>query len=251
MDRFALRRAPEQSYLEQLLDLWHVLRDLSAEGLLTTWPKPLHQLPHVSIAVAERVLDSLCPDNSAVLLGVFEAGRLETGLVARRRGRGFDRIVGPESLRPEMGLLSGDWRRDYLHLARAAELNVGRVALGCFGTLDTFERLGRHDRPGAWAAAVAARDIIVSPVTPGMAIPLGIDLGRAALSSFRQLSGQLRELGWFDAGRWLNPARERFAAWTGGEEELKRWLGSDPIQLLAKLRALVRGGVRRDRGAGE
>lgn len=241
MDRFGLRLVQEQSYLEQSFELWHVLCDLSSEGLLATWPKPLHQLPRVTAPVAERVFDALCPDGRALLLGAFEAGSLVTCVAARRRGPGFDRIVGPELLRPEMGLLSGDWRRDYLHLARAAELFVGPLALGCFSTVDTFERLGRCDKPGAWAAAVAVRDVIVSPATPGVAIPLGIDVGRAALAGLRQLTGQLRAMGIWDAGRWIEPARARLSRWAGGDDELERLLGTDPLELLAKLRDLLRG----------
>lgn len=240
MDRFGLRLGPEQSYLEQLFELWHVLCDLSSEGLLVTWPKPLHQLPRVNAAVAGRVLDTLCPDESTFVFGVFQDGALATCIAARRRGPGFDHIAGPGLLRPEMGLLSGDWRRDYLHLVRAAELCVGPLSLGCFGTTETFERLGRYDKPGAWAAAVAARDVIVSPATAGIAIPLGVDLGRAALGALQKLGGRFRTLGFLDAERWLQPARERLSRFGGGaDDELERLLGAEPLELLARLKKLI------------
>ena len=58
--------------------------------------------------------------------------------------------------------------------------------------------------PGAWAAAVAAREVVVSPVTPGVVLPLGLDAGRVAFRELRSLAARL------GASEWLSkegPAR--------------------------------------------
>jgi hypothetical protein len=141
-----------------------------------------------------------------------------------------------------MGLLSGDYRRDYLHLTRAVETLCGRVALGCFATRATFEKLGQRDTPGAWAAAVAARDVIVSPVTPGVAIPLGLDVGRAAVVGLRDWVGRWSNGSWPELSGisgWVQPARQRFQTWMS-EQPVRDWLSSEPLELLAKLWAAFR-----------
>ena len=86
--------------------------------------------------------DAICPAGQSVLIGVFKKGRLHTALAARRGPHGFDRVVGPSVLRREMGLVSGDWTRDYRYLTRAAEACVGTgVCLGCFAELATLQEL--------------------------------------------------------------------------------------------------------------
>ena len=137
-------------------------------------------MPHERVLV--RALDALCPEGKVMLLGVFEDGALFTAIVARRKGHGFDLLLGPEKLRSEMGLVSGDWRRDYRHLARAAERAAGPLALGCFGELETLRDLRplpRHRAlgPRRWLRGTS----FLSPAVPAVALPLGIDVGRAAL----------------------------------------------------------------------
>jgi hypothetical protein len=139
-----------------------------------------------------------------------------------------------------MGLLSGDWRRDYRHLARAAEMRAGPLALGCFGEVETLRRLGHDPTPGAWAAAVAARDVVLAPVTPAVAVPLGIDVGRFALSAVRDLAERMGAGAWFGPESPLSPALDRVRG-LHLDRDLKSLLGFDPWELLRRL-------ISRDRG---
>ena len=227
VERFSERLRPRQDFLEQGLELGRALRELETEGLVAMWPKRFADIPLPGSRIVSTALDMLCGDGRAVALGVFRHGELYTGLVARRRGLGFDRIVGPDELRPEMGLLSGDFRRDYRHFVAAAERQVGLLSLGVFGELQTFQMLARSAAPGSFALAVAARDLIVSPTSPALALPLGIDVGRAAFAGIRGLAER------FGAGSALSPLfgrAEQFVA-----RDLSALLGFDPWSTLVGL----------------
>jgi len=63
-------------------------------------------------------------------------------MALRRRTFGFDLVLGPDEVRADMGLLAGDWRRDYRHLALAIEQRVGPIAFGAYAQAATFRKLG-------------------------------------------------------------------------------------------------------------
>lgn len=241
MDRFGDRLRREQDLLAQALLLVSLLRELEAEGAITTWPWKLSAWPVPHERMVMRAFESFCPDGRSLLLGAFEHGEVATCVVARRHGTGFDLILGPDELRREMGLISGDWTRDYRHLARAAEQRAGSLALGCFGEVRTFRRLAERPVPGAWAAAVAARDIILSPVVPAIAIPLGVDVGRAALATVRDLAERFGASGWLGEHGLVAPALERVKDLGILDRDVESLLGFDPVVLLRKL-------LTRDRG---
>jgi hypothetical protein len=236
-DRFGERLAPGQDFLTQLLEMLEILRELEAEGAISVWPKRLAELTVPSARAVGRALDLLCPDGKALVLGVFDAGALATCLVAERRGAGFARLMGPDELGREMGLLSGDFRRDHRHLASAVEARVARIAVGCYGELATFQRLSATREPGAWARAVAAQDVVISPWMPAVAVPLGLDAGRAAFQELRAVAAR------FGAGHWLSregPIGQVLAGlerppWLG--DDVREFLGFDPWQLFVKLMA--------------
>jgi len=190
MDRFGERLTPGQDYLAQALEWLAIVRELEAERAITLWPWRTADWPVPSERAVARALDLLCPSDKALVLGVFEAGELSTCLVARRRGTGFDRLVGPDELKRELGLLSGDFRRDHRHLAAAVERRVAKIAVGCYGELMTFRRLAGTRESGAWARAVAAQEIVVAPWMPAVALPLGFDAGRAAFRGLRDVATQ-------------------------------------------------------------
>jgi hypothetical protein len=235
-DRFADRLRPADTYLSQILELLLVLRELEASGELRVWPWPLADWPIPTERACVRALDALCPTGRVALLGVFARGELYTAVAARRGPRGIDAILGPDELRSTMGLLSGDWQRDYRFLAEAAERRVGPVGLGCFGELYTFQSLVNAP-PGSWAQAVAAREIVVTPVTPGVAIPLGLDAGRAVWAQVRGIAER------FGAGDWLGAAGRFAPSLDRGlpmfENDVKAWLGFDPLRLLSRLLSKV------------
>jgi hypothetical protein len=227
VERFSERLRPRQDYLEQALELGRSLRELEAEGLIAMWPKRFADIPLPGSRIIGTALDMLCGEGRAVALGVFRHGDLYTGLVARRRGLGFDRIVGPDELRTDMGLLSGDFRRDYRHFVSAAERRVSLLSLGVFGELQTFQMLARDVTPGSFALAVAARDLIISPTSPALAVPLGIDVGRAAFAGLRGLADR------FGAGAALSPLFGRAEAFVS--RDLSALLGFDPWAALVGL----------------
>src|SRR5262249_49726324 len=83
------------------------------------------------------------------------------------------------------------WRRDYRHLARAIEHRAGPLSFGCYAEVATIRALEVDPSPGAWARAAALRDIILSPLPAPLAIPLGLDAGRAAFQALRAVAGRL------------------------------------------------------------
>jgi hypothetical protein len=133
-----------------------------------------------------------------------------------------------------MGVLSGDWRRDYRHLARAVEEEYAPVAMGCFAEVDRFRELQVDARPGAWGRASVVRDLILSPIPIGVRLALGADGARFAFEGFRTLVGKS------DSLRRLEPYMARARKRIGeavGDKDVSHTLGFDP---LAVLRALLR-----------
>lgn len=140
-----------------------------------------------STALLEDFLDVVCPNGRAMVIGVFEDGELWTSAALSRKDRQIDRIIGPEPLRRAMGLLSGDFRRDYRHLVEAVESQLGTLSFGCFAERKTLHALLQAPSPGAWARAVTVRDVIVSPFPPGIGLALGFDAARATLGVLQTL----------------------------------------------------------------
>lgn len=235
MDRFGERLSPGQDYLAQALEFLAIARELEAERLITLFPWRVAEFPVPSERAVGRALDLLCPSEKSLVLGVFEGGALSTCLVARRRGSGFDRLVGPDELARDLGLLSGDFRRDQRHLAAAIERRVGKIAVGCYGELRTFRELAGAREPGAWARAVAAQDLVISPWMPAVALPLGLDAGRAAFREIQELATR------FGAGHLFSRQGPLAQAFMGLErpnflgDDVREFLGFDPWDLLVKL----------------
>src|SRR5690606_38101829 len=123
-----------------------------------------------------------------MVVGIFDAGELWASLAFSRRDGLVDKVVGTAALRPRMGLLSGDFRRDYRFLQQAAQELVGNLALGAYSERGILEKLASSPVPGAWARAVAVRDVIFAPFSPVVAVPLGLDLARAGVSLMRMLA---------------------------------------------------------------
>jgi hypothetical protein len=190
MNRFARELRPEHDLTRQLFDLVDGFRELERGRMLKTWPWGISRLSALSETSVRWSLDALCPKGRALVLGVFHGQELFTSLLLGRGQDGFDQILGPQALRKDMGLLSGDFRRDYRHLLEAAGRH-SRVALGCFGELPTFQGL-RSGAPGAFAQAVLARDIILHPAPAAISLGVGLDVGRAGLFALKTLVDQAR-----------------------------------------------------------
>lgn len=234
MERFGARLGRGDDLTAQALLLVTIAHEMLEEGALELWPHRLKGIPPPTQAMVRRAFDSICPDGHAMVLGVFRHGDLWTGAVARRRGAAFDVLAGPEDVRIRMGLISGDWRRDYRHVARAAEEQYAPVAMGCFAEVDRFRELQVDARPGAWGRAAVVRDVILSPMPIGVRIALGADGARLAFETFRAVAGRS------DTLRRIEPlmahARHRLGD-LAGHRDVSSTLGFDP---LAALRALLR-----------
>jgi hypothetical protein len=234
MERFGARLRRTDDLTAQALLVVNIAREMLQEGAIARWPTRLHGVPAPTETMVHRALDSICPDGFAMVLGVFRQGDLWTAGVARRRGNAFDVLAGPEDIRIRMGLISGDWRRDYRHVVRAVEEQYAPLAMGCFAEVDRFRELQVDPRPGAWGRAVVVRDVVLSPMPVGVRLALGADGARFAFESFRAIAGRSSTL------RRLEPlmseARRRIGE-VAGDRDVSSTLGFDP---LAVLRALLR-----------
>jgi hypothetical protein len=232
MERFGARARRGDDLTAQSLQLVTIVREMIGEGAIASWPQRLRGLPVPTANVVRRTMDALCPDGKAIALGLFDAEGLWVSFVARRRDGAFDVIAGPDELRPALGLLSGDWRRDYRHLARAVEERYAPLALGCFADVTRFRALQTDPHPGAWTRAVAVRDIVLSPMPVAVRVGLGVDGARYALQGLRVITERIAPLA--AIGPLVDAARARVAKVTG--KDVGALLGFDP---LAALRALL------------
>lgn len=234
MERFGARLRRHDDLTAQALLVVDIAHEMLEEGAIERWPERLKGVPPPTEAMVRAAFDSLCPEGHAMVLGVFRHGDLWTAGVARRRRDAFDILAGPTDIRMRMGLISGDWRRDYRHVERAVEQQYAPVAMGCFAEVDRFRELQVDPQPGAWGRAAVVRDVILSPMPIGVRLALGADGARFAFETFRNLAGRSETL------RKLDPlfavAREKLGA-MAGNRDVSTTLGFDP---LAALRALLR-----------
>ena len=234
MERFGARARRSDELTTQALSLVGIVREMLAAGALERWPQRLHRLPMPNEGMVRHALDSVCANGRTMALGMFREGELWTAFVGRRRGAAFDVIVGPDELRPAMGMLSGDWRRDYRHLVRAVEERYAPLSLGCFGDVDAFRQVLLDEHPGAFCRAVALRDVVVSPIPLAVGFGLGFDGVRLACSSLAALASRVDP---FDIlGPAMDTARQRLGA-LADSKRVQEILGFDPI---AALRTLLR-----------
>jgi hypothetical protein len=234
MERFGARARRGQDLVEQSLELVAVAREMVTEGAIDHWPRRLRGIPPPTDAMVRRAVDTLCPSGFALALGMFKEGELWTAFIARRRGANFDVIAGPDEIRREMGLLAGDWRRDYRHLVRVVEERYAPLAFGCFSEVETFRDLQVDARPGAWARAMLVRDIILSPIPMAVGLALSADGARYAFDHLRIITNRLDPFGFMDP--ILRGVRARLGS-AAGDKDVSGTLGFDPM---AALRALLK-----------
>lgn len=229
-DRFARRLSREQSFHAQVEAIVAGMRELEQEGEVQLWPSSFAEWPIPTERAFASALDLLCADGKVLLIGAFDAGELYTALCLRRRGNAFDMVMGPDRLRSDMGLLSGDFSRDYRYLGAAVEARLGPLAAACYAELSTFRRLAGQTEPGAWASAFASRDVVLTPVSPGLAVPLGVDAGRAALALAKSVVSRFGVLQGLRAPSLFGSRLEQAYAFV--ENDVRRYLGFDPWRVL-------------------
>lgn len=229
MERFAERTRRGDDVTAQAITLALSAREELAAGRIDLWPFRLRGVPVPSPSMVRSSLDSVCPVGRTMVVGLFEAGELWTSIALRRGAGGVNLILGPDEVRSDMGLLAGDWRRDYRHLARAIEDRCGEIAFGCYAEVTTIRKLEVDPNPGAWARAAALRDVILSPLPAPLAIPLGVDAGRAAWNALRVVAERMDPVG------VVAPAMAALRDLTTGDRDVKDVFGFHPLELLRKL----------------
>lgn len=229
MSQLGARLERHDDCTTQWLVLIEELQNQVMRGRIELWPSRLSGMPVPSQAMIDRSLDTVCPAGKTMLIGLFDGDELWTSIALRRGFEGFELVLGPDELRPRLGLLSGDFRRDHRHLARLVAEHAGPLSLGCFAEWETFRQLEVDPTPGAWALAVAVRDVVLAPVPPAMALPLGLDAGRAAFEALRGIASR------FDAGGVLTPAFDAIRQVAIGDKQLEDVLGFKPLEVLRAL----------------
>jgi hypothetical protein len=230
-ERFGARIRATDSIQDQWVKLLVAVQELVNESRIDVWPKPGLNWPLLlQDYLAQSALELLCPPGKCLVLGVFQEGQLYTGLVLRRAADAFDLAMGPDSLREKVGLLSGDWFRDYPHLVAVVQREVGPVAGGCFAEASCIRRLFSARKPGALTQAVATRELVIDPVSPALAVSLGIDVGRVAFAGIQSLTQRLARV------PWANPqTAQRMTNGAAGDLNLEAVIGFDPIAAIGKL----------------
>jgi hypothetical protein len=198
MERWGARVRRGDDALTQALLFFGAFRELLDEGAIGSWPRRLKNVPVPTRAVVDRAIDSVVPAGKSALIALYDEGELWTAIVLRRsssRLARFDVVAGPTELRREMGLVSGEFRRDYRHLVDAVEAIYAPVSVGLHAEVATFRQLITSAEPGDWARAVGMRDIVVSPLPAVLAVPLGVDATRGVLGLATRLAKQVDPIG--------------------------------------------------------
>jgi hypothetical protein len=195
LERLVARMPPQREASTEVLLVLEELRNSLGTGDISAWPFAAEHIRLGAAPVIAGALDLLCPVGSTLLAVVFHEGEVWSGLSLTRGPSGFERVLGPERFLGDVGMLSGDWRRDHRHILDGFRYTVGDVHLGVFTELSTLRTLLHRREPGAWSRAVAIRDVVLSPTPPSIAIPLGLDAGWAVVNAAKQLADQVDPLG--------------------------------------------------------
>ena len=227
-ERVSKRIDRGDDYVAQCLAIARTVREMSEAGLLLSWPPTMDGVPVPTIGMVRRALDTVLPDGHAMVAVVWSGNAPWTAMVLRRRAGMIDLIAGPDLLARWTGPLGGDWRRDYKVIGDAVERAVAPVHLGLFTEVKTLRQLLRDYDPGAWAQAVAVRDVIVHPMPPYVTVALGADTLRLAAQR------SARWLGGIDALSQLAPIGRYLRAQVAEVASVSQTLGFDPLKLLAQ-----------------
>lgn len=234
-ERAATRVLGSEDYAAQWLGLLSAARELEREGALYFWPER-NRLPLPSPAVLARAVDTVLPDERSMLVVLWDDAEPWTAILLRKRAGEIDLVAGPEFVLDAVGPLGGDYRRDHRVVARAIGEAVAPVHFGIFAQRSRFERLLRNPEPGAWAKAVALREIIIDPTPTYVHVALAADALRATARQTSRYLGRLDFLAFAQpAARYAREQIMHVASVTG-------LLGWNPLEVLAsRLRARERG----------
>jgi hypothetical protein len=230
-ERVAQRIERGDDYVAQWLVVIRTVREVIDAGLVQIWPRPFATLPIPSPYMVSRALDLVLPDDRAMVMMLWNGSTPWTGAVLRRRRGEIDLLAGPDLIARWSGPLGGDWRRDHRFVSEGIERAVAPVHLGIYGEIESMRRLLRTTERGAWARAVAVRELIVSPTPPYVAVALGADATRAAAQRTAEW------LGGIDALAQLAPLAAYLRSRVREIASVTQTLGFDPLRALATLLA--------------
>lgn len=179
VDRAAMQVSMNDSYGGQWIGMLQAARALALEGKLRMWPGSIASWRIPSAYSVQRGLDALLPDETSLTLVLWRQQAIWTSVTLSKRAGVIEHIVGPESLAEWSGPLGGDYRRDYRPIARAISRRLAPLHVGVFADEGMFRRLLADPTPGAWASAIAVRDVIVYPAPGYVAVAVGADAVRA------------------------------------------------------------------------
>jgi hypothetical protein len=231
--RASARMHREDDYVAQWLHVVRAIREEMDQGHIAIHPKPFVSVPLPTAQLVRRTLDSVLPDDRAFVLAVWRGHSLWTAAILRRCAGEIDWVAGPDQLLAWTGPLGGDWRRDHRIVSQAAAAHVAPVHLGLYGDLRSVRRLLRSREAGAWAKAVASREVILHPTPPYVAVALGADaVRRVAQKSSAVFGGGL--LGGLDPLKQMMPVLGLLRNRVVEVASVTQTLGFDPLKLLAQ-----------------
>ncbi|MFW6051181.1 MAG: hypothetical protein ACODAU_08400 [Myxococcota bacterium] len=229
-ERVALRLEPDDDYLAQGLATLHAVRELQAAGLLHTWPSRHANVPIPTVATVHRALDLVLPEGRVAVIALWRGTHLWTATALRRGAGGIDQVLGSDPIGHWCGgTLEGGFRQRAADVLAAVHEHLGPVHVGVFAEAHSVKRLLRQAEPGAWAAAVAGKEILVQPMPPYVAMALGADVLRAITRSSSRLLGER-----FDPTATLLPFATAVRQQLERARSLTQLLGFDPLELLSR-----------------
>lgn len=231
----ALSRAfdPSGDLLDCLLPLAGEVRAARQAGELLFAPALLDDVPIPTAAQVRSAFDLVLPDDRTALFYAFGPQGLSFGLVAeKRRGRlvcmaGHDALGG-------IAVRGAQWRAAVPRILQETALRFAPPAVGVFGDEAAMRRIVFGTEPAALPRALAAREVILDPLPPWLAVLLGLDTAAKAAGTARSLLRRFDPLGLaerLDPVRLAGDLQKRL----GVENPLTRALGFDPLAVLARL----------------
>ncbi len=225
-ERVATRIVAEHDFAAQWLLLFEATRELTREGLLYFWPEAA-QIPLPNSAMLSRALDLVLPNEHCFLAVLWDGSEIWSALCLRRRAGQIDLIAGPDAVLDVTGPLGGDYRRDHRALRSAVSSAIAPVHIGLFAQRERFQSLLRDPHPGAWAKAVALREVIIDPAPAYVHVAVSADAMRASAKKTGEWLGGIDFLSWLEPfARGIRQQVAQVASVTG-------LLGWNPLHVLA------------------
>lgn len=185
-ERVALRVRPDQDYLDQIWGVVESLRELERAGALRMFPSARARVPIPAPDMIRRMIDGIVSDEQVCVVCLHGDRALEHAFAFRRRGGVFDAIVGPLRILEWTGDLPKSFEGAHDAVVRGVSREFGPVQTGVSLRGSVAHKIFTQRTPGALSAAVAAKQILVSPAPPWLGVGVGLDTLASAAYGLRQ-----------------------------------------------------------------